>query len=67
MGIAAIAAPALSARQKAAIIVRLVLAEGEDIDLARLPPELQTDLAQEMALMGMIDRMLDEVLTPNKN
>ena len=51
MGIAAIAAPALSARQKAAIIVRLVLAEGEDIDLARLPPELQTDLAQELALM----------------
>ena len=56
MGIAAIGQPALSARQKAAVIVRLVLAEGEDIDLARLPAELQTDLAQEMALMGMVDR-----------
>lgn len=56
MGIAAIGQPALSARQKAAVIVRLVLAEGEDIDLARLPSELQTDLAQEMALMGMVDR-----------
>lgn len=56
MGLAAIQKPALSARQKAAIIVRLVLAEGEDIDLARLPPDMQTDLAQEMALMGMIDR-----------
>ena len=56
MGIAAIGQPALSARQKAAVIVRLVLAEGEDIDLARLPTELQTDLAQEMALMGIVDR-----------
>ncbi|RCW86684.1 flagellar motor switch protein FliG [Paracoccus lutimaris] len=56
MGIAVIAGPALNARQKAAIIVRLVLAEGEDIDLAQLPPGLQTDLAQEMALMGMVDR-----------
>ncbi len=56
MGIAIIAEPALSARQKAAIIVRLVLAEGEDIDLARLPADLQTDLAQEMARMGMVDR-----------
>ena len=57
MGIAAIGQPALSARQKAAVIVRLILAEGEDLDLARLPAELQTDLAQEMALMGMVDRV----------
>ncbi|KGJ04096.1 flagellar motor switch protein FliG [Paracoccus halophilus] len=56
MGVAAIEKPTLNARQKAAIIVRLVLAEGEDIDLARLPPGLQTDLAQEMALMGFVDR-----------
>jgi len=48
--------PALSARQKAAIIVRLALAEGEDIDLAKLPAGAQTDLAQEMAMMGLIDR-----------
>ncbi|MFG6081341.1 FliG C-terminal domain-containing protein [Paracoccus litorisediminis] len=48
--------PALSARQKAAIIVRVVLGEGEDLDLSRIPPGLQTDLAQEMALMGLVDR-----------
>ncbi|WP_199260261.1 flagellar motor switch protein FliG [Paracoccus binzhouensis] len=56
MGVPAIGGTGLTARQKAAVIVRLVLAEGEDIDLARLPPGLQTDLAQEMALMGVIDR-----------
>ncbi|MFC3570266.1 FliG C-terminal domain-containing protein [Paracoccus sp. TOH] len=56
MGVPAIGGAGLTARQKAAVIVRLVLAEGEDIDLARLPPGLQTDLAQEMALMGVIDR-----------
>lgn len=56
MAIAAIASAGLSEKQKAAIIVRLVLAEGEDMDLAKLPPALQTDLAQEMALMGLIDR-----------
>lgn len=46
----------LTAKQKAAIIVRLVLGEGEDMDLARLPPGLQAELAQEMAMMGLIDR-----------
>lgn len=48
--------PALSARQKAAIIVRVILGEGEELDLSRMPPGLQTDLAQEMALMGLVDR-----------
>ncbi|MGA0614599.1 FliG C-terminal domain-containing protein [Paracoccus sp. KR1-242] len=48
--------PALSARQKAAIIVRLALAEGDDLDLSGLPAAAQTDLAQEMALMGLVDR-----------
>lgn len=56
MGVPAISGLQLTARQKAAVIVRLLLAEGDDIDLARLPPGLQTDLAQEMALMGIIDR-----------
>ncbi len=56
MAIAAIGKPELSAKQKAAVIVRLVLAEGEDMDLARLPTGLQTELAQEMALMGLVDR-----------
>lgn len=56
MAVPAIGKASLNPRQKAAVIVRLILAEGEDLDLARLPPELQTDLAQEMALMGTIDR-----------
>lgn len=56
MAMAAITTPVLNARQKAAIIVRQVLAEGGDMDLARLPPPLQAELAQEMALMGLIDR-----------
>jgi len=56
MGVPAIGGLQLTPRQKAAVIVRLLLAEGDDIDLARLPPGLQTDLAQEMALMGIIDR-----------
>lgn len=56
MGVPTIAQAALNPRQKAAVIVRLILAEGEDLDLSRLPPELQTDLAQEMALMDLVDR-----------
>ena len=56
MSMAALPAPHLTARQKAAIIVRQVLAEGGDMDLAQLPPALQAELAQEMALMGLIDR-----------
>lgn len=56
MTIAAIGKPDLTAKQKAAVIVRLILAEGEDMDLASLPQGLQTDLAQEMALMGLVDR-----------
>lgn len=53
---AAIGNPGLTAKQKAAVIVRLILAEGEDMNLASLPQGLQTDLAQEMALMGLVDR-----------
>ncbi|SMO57675.1 FliG C-terminal domain-containing protein [Paracoccus laeviglucosivorans] len=56
MSIAILAAPQLTHRQKAAVIVRQVLAEGGDMDLARLPAPLQAELAQEMALMGLIDR-----------
>lgn len=46
----------LTSRQKAAVIVRLLLAEGDDISLESLPVELQGALADEMAGMGMIDR-----------
>ena len=56
MGMAVIGTTGLNARQKAAVIVRLVLAEGQDMELAKLRPALQAELAQEMALMGLIDR-----------
>ncbi|MFD1880405.1 flagellar motor switch protein FliG [Paracoccus pacificus] len=46
----------LTPPQKAAVIVRLLLAEGGDLPLATLPPELQASLAHEMAQMDMIDR-----------
>lgn len=48
--------PGLTARQKAAIIVRLLIADGEQLSLERLSPAAQAALAHEMALMGMIDR-----------
>ena len=46
----------LTPRQKAAIIVRVLLAEGEDISLEALPAEAQDALACEMAAMGLVDR-----------
>lgn len=49
--------PALTPRQKAAVIVRLLLADGEHLSLERLPPAAQAALAHEMALMGMVDRL----------
>lgn len=48
--------PGLTARQKAAIIVRLLFADGEQLSLERLSPAAQAALAHEMALMGMVDR-----------
>lgn len=50
------AAGMLTPRQKAAIIVRVLLAEGEDISLESLPVEAQDALAREMAAMGLVDR-----------
>jgi len=50
------ATPGLSPRQKAAVVVRVMLADGADLDLSRLPPELQALLAQEMAGMELVDR-----------
>lgn len=53
----------LTPRQKAAIIVRVLLAEGEDISLEALPVEAQDALTREMAEMGLVDRVTrDSVL-----
>ena len=48
--------PALSGRQKAAIVVRLLIAEGAEIDLTSLPDDMQTDLTEQIAAMRLVDR-----------
>lgn len=60
---AVIPAPAalLTARQKAAIIARLLLAEGAPLRLRDLPDEHQVALTQEMGRMRLVDR--DTMLT----
>jgi flagellar motor switch protein FliG len=46
----------LSQKQKAAVIVRLLLAEGAALPLDRLPEEMQAELTAQMAAMRTIDR-----------
>lgn len=58
------AAPGLSPRQKAAVVVRMMLSDGADMDLSQLPAGLQALLAQEMAGMNLVDReTCDAVIT----
>lgn len=47
----------LTGTQKAAVIVRLLLAEGAGLPLAKLPEPLQDELANQIASMGFVDRM----------
>ena len=47
----------LSAREKAAVIVRLLLAEGSPIPLSALPEHMQAALAEQMGQMRLIDRV----------
>lgn len=54
--------PGLTPRQKAAVIVRLLLSDGERPSLERLSPGAQAALAQEMAMMGMVDRMTRDLV-----
>lgn len=49
-------ASVLSGRQKAAIIVRLLIAEGAQLPLSDLPDEMQAALTQQMGEMRLIDR-----------
>jgi flagellar motor switch protein FliG len=46
---------AMSRRQKAAIIVRLLQSEGETIPLQSLPEDLQVELTRQMTTMRYID------------
>ncbi|WP_083217288.1 flagellar motor switch protein FliG [Thioclava sp. SK-1] len=48
--------PGLTKKQKAAIIVRLLSAEGEKLPLTELSDDQQTDLAEEIAKLRIIDR-----------
>ncbi len=49
--------PALNSRQKAAVIVRLLLSEGTPIPLAALPEHLQAALTEQMGHMRLVDRI----------
>ncbi|WP_245867155.1 flagellar motor switch protein FliG [Oceaniglobus roseus] len=54
---------ALTRRQKAAIVVRLLIAEGATLPLADLPEALQAELTTQMSQMRYIDRAtLKEVI-----
>lgn len=56
-GMGAIAMPpALSRKQKAAVIVRLLLLEGAEFSLAKLPEEMQVELTRQMTTMRYINR-----------
>lgn len=46
----------LSAREKAAVIVRFLLAEGAVLPLSRLPDHMQAALAEQMGQMRLVDR-----------
>ncbi len=53
----------LSARQKAAVIVRYMIAEGAKIPLSQLPEHMQQALAEQMGAMRLVDRQtLDSVV-----
>lgn len=49
-------APPLSSRQKAAVIVRLLLSEGVSLPLAALPDDAQAALTTEIGQMRSVDR-----------
>ncbi|WP_254442493.1 flagellar motor switch protein FliG [Ruegeria arenilitoris] len=48
---------ALSNKEKAAVIVRLLLNEGADIPLEELPDALQEKLTHQLGRMGLVDRV----------
>ncbi|MCX8508092.1 MAG: flagellar motor switch protein FliG, partial [Rhodobacteraceae bacterium] len=51
-----LSAHSLTGPQKAAIIVRLLLAQGSDFPLASLPDHLQAALTEQIGTMRTIDR-----------
>ncbi len=55
-GVSTPAPKILTKRQKAAVIVRLLLAEGIEVKLTSLPESLQEELTMQMSYMRFIDR-----------
>ncbi|NPD15334.1 flagellar motor switch protein FliG [Xinfangfangia sp. D13-10-4-6] len=54
----------LNAREKAAVVVRYLLAQGAELPIAQLPDHLQTALAEQMGQMRLVDReTLDQVVS----
>ncbi|WP_223814210.1 flagellar motor switch protein FliG [Roseicitreum antarcticum] len=53
---AQLSAGTLTGRQKAAIIVRLLISEGAQLPLTDLPEDLQSALTQQMGQMRLVDR-----------
>lgn len=47
---------ALSRKEKAAVIVRLLLSEGADLSLAKLPDDMQSALTEQLGQMKPVDR-----------
>ncbi len=48
--------PELSAREKAAVIVRLLVSEGTEVPLAALPEHMQAAVTEQMGQMRLVDR-----------
>lgn len=48
---------ALNGREKAAVVVRLLLNEGADLALEELPDDLQERLTHQLGRMGLVDRV----------
>jgi flagellar motor switch protein FliG len=54
---------ALSAREKAAVIVRLLLVEGTQLPLSMLPEHMQAAITEQMGQMRLVDRgTLDQIV-----
>lgn len=50
------AAPPLSPREKAAVVVRWLLSQGAELPIAQLPDHMQSSLAEQMGQMRLVDR-----------
>lgn len=50
------ARPQLTKRRKAAVVVQMLLADGQRLSLSRLPEEVQLDLTRELGKLKLVDR-----------